>query len=88
VEGTNQECFNEERLMTSIRQRAQLSAPDLFKELIAEIQKFCGGNDFTDDVSIVGVGVKRIGTPPENSCPVKPMIHLKPAAERLQNSSV
>jgi phosphoserine phosphatase RsbU/P len=86
AEGTDQECFSEERLLTSIGQRTQLSTPDLFKELIAEIRTFCGGNDFTDDVSVVGVGVRRLGPPPEISCPVRIGIDHKASGEQLQRS--
>jgi sigma-B regulation protein RsbU (phosphoserine phosphatase) len=71
AEGKDKECFDLERLIASVRQRAQMATPDLFKELIAEIQQFSGKNEFTDDVSVLGVGVKRLGPPPHNSCPVE-----------------
>jgi sigma-B regulation protein RsbU (phosphoserine phosphatase) len=68
VEGLNHESFTEERLMSAVRQRAHLPTSDIFKQLIVEVQKFCGGDSFTDDVSVLGVEIKRLGPPPENCC--------------------
>ncbi|HLP78477.1 MAG TPA: SpoIIE family protein phosphatase [Candidatus Paceibacterota bacterium] len=70
AEGTNHEYFSEERLLESVRKRVNLTTPNLFKELIAEIQQFCGRPEFIDDVSVVGVGIRRLGPPPHGSCPV------------------
>ncbi|MBC8097637.1 MAG: serine/threonine-protein phosphatase, partial [Akkermansiaceae bacterium] len=70
AEGTNHECFSEERLIAAVRQLTHLPAPELLKELITRIQSFCGCAEFTDDVSIVGVGIKRLGPAPHDSCPV------------------
>lgn len=71
AEGKDKECFDQERLIASVRQRVQLPTSELFKELIAEIQQFSGSSEFSDDVSVVGVGIKRLGPPPQNSCPVE-----------------
>jgi|GEM_PF-362701 PAS domain S-box len=70
VEGNNNECFNEERLVTAVHRRTHLTAPELFKELMAEIEQVCGSAAFSDDVSVVGVAVRRLGPPPEGSCPI------------------
>jgi sigma-B regulation protein RsbU (phosphoserine phosphatase) len=82
AEGQNHECFSHERLVTSVRERAHLPAAELFKEMIANLQTFCGANGFNDDVSVLGVGVRRLGPPPDNSCPVESL--GQPPSERFQ----
>jgi hypothetical protein len=42
----------------------------LFNELIAEIKTFCADGEFNDDVSIVGVGIRRLGPLPHDYCSV------------------
>lgn len=70
AEGANQECFSAERLLEAIGRRTHLPAPELFNEVIAEVRAFCGPADFTDDVSILGIDIKRIGPAPHNFCSV------------------
>lgn len=81
VEGKNNECFNEDRLITAVRRRTHLITPELFKELIAEIQQFSGTASFNDDVSVVGVAIKRLGPPPDASCPLDDTSRLSSALQ-------
>jgi sigma-B regulation protein RsbU (phosphoserine phosphatase) len=54
--------FGQERLLEAVRRRIQLSAEQLFTELLSEVQTFSGGNEFEDDVCLVGV--EMTGSPP------------------------
>jgi len=70
AEGHNHECFSVERLMAAVKARSHLPTAELFAKVMADIQQFCGCAEFTDDVSVVGVGVRRVGPAPESSCPI------------------
>lgn len=49
------EEFGQGRLLEAVRQRIQLPAEQLFNELLSEVQKFSGSDEFDDDVCLVGV---------------------------------
>jgi sigma-B regulation protein RsbU (phosphoserine phosphatase) len=55
VEGREQELYSQDLLVAGVQRRAQLPAPCLFDELLAEIQRFSADKRFTDDVCLVGV---------------------------------
>jgi sigma-B regulation protein RsbU (phosphoserine phosphatase) len=55
VEGANDSFYTEARLMEAVRQRINLSTNELFDQLLAEVQHFAAGKDFTDDVCLVGL---------------------------------
>lgn len=55
VQGQDQELYSQTLLQESIARRLHAPAPQLFDELLAEIQRFSAGNGFTDDVCLVGV---------------------------------
>lgn len=61
TESAGQEYFTEARLADTVRQRLHLPPDLLFKEVIEEIRNFSGQGEFTDDVSLVGMEIKRIG---------------------------
>jgi sigma-B regulation protein RsbU (phosphoserine phosphatase) len=58
AEGENQEIFSQERLAAAMHKHAGLPAKELLAELITEIQKFSGCQEFSDDVCLVGIEVK------------------------------
>lgn len=60
VEGASQECFSRERLAAAVRQRVQLPANDILREVIGEIREFCAGAEFGDDVSLLGMEVRQL----------------------------
>lgn len=47
--------FGQERLLEAVRRRIQLPAEQLFTELLSEVQKYSGSDEFEDDVCLVGV---------------------------------
>jgi sigma-B regulation protein RsbU (phosphoserine phosphatase) len=57
VEGRNQALYTQEQLIQAVRDRPKLPAADLFDELLAEIRRFALGQDFVDDVCLVGMEV-------------------------------
>lgn len=57
VEGTGQQLYTQEMLVDAVRRRAKLPAAELFDELLAEIKEFALGQDFMDDVCLVGMEV-------------------------------
>jgi sigma-B regulation protein RsbU (phosphoserine phosphatase) len=60
AEGAAQECFTAERLAAAVRRHVRLPAVDLVRQVMDEIRQFCGGTDFSDDVSLLGMEVKRL----------------------------
>ena len=55
VEGRNDELYSQAMLVAGVQRRAQLPAPQLFDELLAEIGRFSSDNGFADDVCLVGM---------------------------------
>ena len=53
------EDFGQERLLAAARQRMNLPLPELLDGLIADVRAFAGGNDFSDDVCLLGMEVAR-----------------------------
>ena len=53
------EDFGQERLLAAVRQRMNLPLPDLMDGVIAEVRAFASGNDFCDDVCLLGMEVAR-----------------------------
>ena len=60
VTEANGKEFGQERLLQAVRKRIQMSAGELFNELLAEVQKFSGSVEFEDDVCLVGVEAGRL----------------------------
>jgi phosphoserine phosphatase RsbU/P len=57
VEGPGQQLYTHEMLVEAVRKRAQLPAGQLFDDVLAEIKAFAMGEDFVDDVCLVGMEV-------------------------------
>ena len=55
------EDFGQERLLAATRQRMNLPLPETMDGLIADVRAFAGGNDFSDDVCLLGMEVARTG---------------------------
>jgi sigma-B regulation protein RsbU (phosphoserine phosphatase) len=53
--------FGAERLLEAARRRMRLPMVDVVEGLIEDIRGFCGGEEFTDDVCLLGVEVVRCG---------------------------
>ena len=51
------EEFGQEKLLDVVRRRIRFPAEQLFTELLSEVQKFSGGEEFEDDVCLVGLEV-------------------------------
>jgi sigma-B regulation protein RsbU (phosphoserine phosphatase) len=61
VQGRNDELYSQAMLVAGVQRRAQLPAPQLFDELLAEIGRFSGNNGFADDVCLVGMEYAGMG---------------------------
>lgn len=61
VDNADGEEYGQERLLTAVRQRAQVSADRLFDELLDEVSHFSGREQFEDDVCLVAVEAVRLG---------------------------
>jgi sigma-B regulation protein RsbU (phosphoserine phosphatase) len=55
VQGRNDELYSQAMLVAGVQRRAQLPAPQLFDELLAEIGRYSVDNGFADDVCLVGM---------------------------------
>jgi sigma-B regulation protein RsbU (phosphoserine phosphatase) len=55
VQDHNSELYSQELLVAGVQRRTQLSAPQLFDELLAEIRHFAADSAFDDDVCLVAV---------------------------------
>ncbi len=58
------EQYGHERLVSAVHRRLHQPCDTLLRELMSEVQRFAGREDFTDDVCIVGMDVLN-GRPPE-----------------------
>jgi sigma-B regulation protein RsbU (phosphoserine phosphatase) len=61
VEMADDEYYGAERLLAAVRERMQLPAGQLFAEVVAEIQRSCVSGQFTDDMCLLGVELRRTG---------------------------
>ncbi|MFZ0827717.1 MAG: SpoIIE family protein phosphatase [Verrucomicrobiia bacterium] len=64
VEGRDQEMFSQESLTAIVKKHAGLPTKEMLSALLAEIRQFSGQHEFTDDVCLVGVEVKQLGSDP------------------------
>lgn len=55
VTADGSEDYGPERLLAAARERMQLPLPTLLDELLADVRKFSGGEEFTDDVCVLGM---------------------------------
>jgi sigma-B regulation protein RsbU (phosphoserine phosphatase) len=61
VQGRNEELYSQAMLVAGVQRRAQLPAPQLFDELLAEIGRFSIEKGFADDVCLVGMEYAGMG---------------------------
>jgi len=61
VTNTAGDEFGAERLLEAARRRMRLPMVDVVEGLIEDIRGFCGAEEFTDDVCLLGVEVARCG---------------------------
>jgi phosphoserine phosphatase RsbU/P len=61
VETAEDDYYGAERLLAAVRKRMHLAARQLFGEVVAEIQGSCISGQFTDDMCLLGVELRRIG---------------------------
>lgn len=57
VEGSDQRLYTHEMLIEAVGRRAKLPAGELFDDLLAEVRAFALGQEFADDVCLVGIEV-------------------------------
>ena len=60
VENANAEPFSIERLRESIRSRAGLPLADLLQDVFDEVEHFAQGQEFSDDVCLIGMEISRL----------------------------
>jgi sigma-B regulation protein RsbU (phosphoserine phosphatase) len=61
VESSGGEFYDQQCLMRAVNRRAHLTADDLCREVMTEIQQFSATRHFTDDVCLVAIEVDRLG---------------------------
>ena len=61
VETAEDDYYGADRLLAAVRKRMHLAAGQLFCEVVAEIQGSCISGQFTDDMCLLGVELRRIG---------------------------
>jgi sigma-B regulation protein RsbU (phosphoserine phosphatase) len=61
VETAEDDYFGTDRLLAAFRKRMNLPTPQMFGEIVSEIQGACVSGHFTDDMCLLGVEVRRIG---------------------------
>ncbi|MBV8351586.1 MAG: SpoIIE family protein phosphatase, partial [Verrucomicrobia bacterium] len=61
VEMADDDYYGAERLLAAVRKRMHLPAGQLFAEVVAEIQHSCVSGQFTDDMCLLGVELRRTG---------------------------
>src|SRR5258705_1964154 len=59
AEGANEEEYSLDRLIGAVKQRVHLPMPQLFDELLKEIQDFIRTREFHDDVCLLGLELTR-----------------------------
>ena len=60
VENANAEPFSIARLRESIRSRAGLPLADLLQDVFDEVEHFAEGQEFSDDVCLIGMEISRL----------------------------
>jgi len=61
-EGPNGDIFSQERLSETLSRLSSLPPKDLLAKVLGEIRQFSGHVEFSDDVCLLGVEVKRLKT--------------------------
>jgi serine phosphatase RsbU (regulator of sigma subunit) len=63
VPGNVGEEFGQERLLDAVRRRVFHGPSELFDEVLDEVRQFASGNEFDDDVCLIGAEVQSLGPP-------------------------
>jgi sigma-B regulation protein RsbU (phosphoserine phosphatase) len=63
VPGKGGEEFGQERLLDAVRKRVFLGPSELFDEVLDEVRQFASGNEFDDDVCLIGAEIQNLGPP-------------------------
>jgi sigma-B regulation protein RsbU (phosphoserine phosphatase) len=53
--------YGEPRLLEAVQARAPMQTPELFTDLLTDVQRFSASADFPDDVCLLGMDVVRVG---------------------------
>ncbi len=61
VDNAAEEEYGQERLLAAVRQRSTLATEKLFDELLRDVRRFSGVEEFQDDVCLVGMEIQRTG---------------------------
>jgi sigma-B regulation protein RsbU (phosphoserine phosphatase) len=61
VQGAESDFYTQALLSSAVQSRAQRSASEIFDQVLQEIRGFSQGNDFIDDVCLVGMEVTKVG---------------------------
>ncbi len=61
VHGPDNREYGQERLLHAVEKRASLPSPQLIDSVLEDTQRFSEGEEFEDDVCLVGVEVARVG---------------------------
>lgn len=62
VPNDDDEDYGQERLLAAAQQRMNQPLSELMDGLIADVRAFAGGNDFSDDVCLLGMEIARTGS--------------------------
>jgi len=60
VQGADSQYFDQVRLLRSVRQRVDLRADELCKQLVDEVQQFAATKDFADDVCLIAMEIDHL----------------------------
>lgn len=60
VQGVDSQFFDQAGLLKCVRQRVDLDADELCKQLVEEVQRFAGAKDFADDVCLIALEVDHL----------------------------
>jgi len=63
VPGATGQEFGLERLLEGVRKRIALDPSTLFDEVLEEVKQFSSGNEFEDDVCLIGAEIHNLGPP-------------------------
>jgi phosphoserine phosphatase RsbU/P len=60
VKGSGSQFFDQAGLLRCVRQRVDLNADELCKQLVEEVQQFAGAEEFADDVCLIALEVDHL----------------------------
>ena len=60
VQAPDEQIYSRERLETAVRNRVSLPSAKILAELMSEVREFSKHNEFSDDVCLLGLDIKRL----------------------------